>query len=170
MTAVGAEKLNRMVMNTFDGEHCFTNPYKVLRYVSEGTAERRLPGFPHTIWELLNHMNYWQTLLLQAVTEDTVHWPKHEETESWVDQDILSATSDWLEEKCRFYDGLQDAERLMMQPTALLNPLAAWPGHDGFDALHSAALHNAYHIGQIVQLCKAAGEWTPPDSVLMWQR
>ena len=125
----------------------------------EDLRDVRPPGFAHSAWELLDHMR----IALWDIVEFTKdarrksppwpdgYWPpspKPPQEEAW-DQSIDSI-NDLMEEM----KGL-----VLDRSRPLLEPL---PRSQGQTLMREALLladHNAYHLGQLVQLRKALKEW-----------
>lgn len=117
------------------------------------------PGFSHTAWELLEHMRIALSDIVEF-TKDPRHksppwpdgyWPTSRvppQEEAW-DQCIESIT-----------DRLEEMQALILdRHRPLTEPL---PRSQGQTLLREALLiadHNAYHVGQLVQLRKALKSW-----------
>lgn len=117
------------------------------------------PGFSHSAWQLLEHLRIalWDIV---EFTKDVRHksppwpdgyWPlsrKPPQEEAW-DQCIESIT-DLLQE---MHDLVLDRHRPLLEP---------FPKSQGQTLMREALLvadHNAYHLGQLVQLRKALKDW-----------
>lgn len=117
------------------------------------------PGFSHSAWELLEHMRIALSDIVEY-TKDTRHksppWPKGywpalpepPQQEAW-DQ-CVDSVLDLLEEM----RGL-----ILDRSRPLLEPLPRSQGQTLMREALLAADHNAYHVGELVQLRKALGAW-----------
>lgn len=119
----------------------------------------RPPGFSHSAWELLEHMRIalWDIV---EYTKDSRHksppwpsgyWPRSPEPpqeEAW-DQSIESVI-DLIEEMRSL---ILDRSRPLLEP---------FPRSQGQTLMREAMLaadHNAYHLGQLLQVRKALKAW-----------
>lgn len=117
-------------------------------------------GFPHSIWELIFHMNYWQDYMLDLLNGDT---PKSEnpDDESWPDSSSPESEEEWDAAVAYFLKGLKEAEQ--QAGKALTEQVVAGREETRADYLQTIVLHNTYHAGQVVFARKIIGAW-PPSS------
>lgn len=120
---------------------------------------RRPDGWPHSGWQLLEHLRLAQHDILdfcinphyQEMTWPDDYWPASPEppsSEAW-DASIRGLTAD-----------LDALKRLAVDPS--IDLLATIPHGSGQTYLRELLLvidHNAYHIGQIVALRRVLGAW-----------
>jgi hypothetical protein len=117
------------------------------------------PGFPHSAWELLEHLRIalWDII---EFTKDARHksppwpagyWPSSRvppQEEAW--GQCVESITDLLEEMRGL---ILDRSRPLLEP---------FPRSQGQTLMREALLiadHNAYHLGEIVQLRKALKAW-----------
>ena len=109
----------------------------------------RPAGASHSIYDELWHAATWQRTVVerdQAAGDDYPSAaPEHEQ--QWDDVVRL------------FLDGARAAVAWAESPERLA--LEEEPGVTMADALHSLAVHNAYHLGKIVALRQRIGAWPP---------
>lgn len=125
-------------------------------------AEKRgvfAKGLAHTAWQLLEHIRIAQSDILEF-SRDPKHvspefpagyWPKSPAPES----DIV-----WKKSIQRLRADLQSMVKLVSNGKS--NLYAPLPWGDGQTLLREALLvadHNAYHLGQLVDLKRALGIW-----------
>ncbi len=118
----------------------------------------RAPGLPHTPWQLLEHMRLAQWDIL-----DFSRNPKYKELpfpEGYWPKSEAPAPGEW--EKClkSFRADLEAVLKLIKSPRTDLHARIRWG--NGQTILREALLladHNAYHLGQLVQVRKALGAW-----------
>lgn len=118
----------------------------------------RPPSHPHTIWQLLEHLRICQDDLV-AYSRDPDHVSPSFPEGYWPESDAPESAAAWDASVEAFEDGLQAMVALVLDlERDLFEPL---PWSEGGHTLMREALiladHNAYHIGQIVQLTKALG-------------
>ncbi|UFU01215.1 DinB family protein [Radiobacillus kanasensis] len=111
------------------------------------------PQGGNTIWQIVNHINYWNELILLGLhgksnesnitNEETFGEPGHaEDTAGW--SDTLKRTHRIANEIAKLLDTISEAE---LRSLPVYNDLADW------------MMHDAYHTGQIVLLRKLQGSW-----------
>ncbi len=119
----------------------------------------RAHGIAHTAWQLLEHMRICQWDILEFSRS-----PKHVsppfEAGYWPPADTPPSRSAWDESVGKFRSDMRAMQRLVNGSRTDL--FARIPWGTGQTVLREALLladHNAYHIGQLVQLRKALGAW-----------
>ena len=120
------------------------------------------PGLPHTGWQLLEHLRIAQWDILEFSRN-----PKHVSPEFpegyWPKTPLPDDNAAWYKSVKAFQHDLQAMIALVINPRADLH--APFPWGDGQTLLREALLladHNAYHLGQIVDLRRALRIW--PES------
>ena len=78
-------------------------------------AGRRADNFPHSIWQLVNHMNFWMAYELKRIGNEKPVYPTHA-SESWPTNGASSSEGDWQEAITRFRDLLAKLARLADSP------------------------------------------------------
>jgi hypothetical protein len=119
------------------------------------------PGFEHSLWQLLEHLRIAQLDLLDfcrnpayahAMTWPDDYWPTKPEPPD---------ASSW-EQSIAFFRRDQEAMKaLVVDPSFdLFAPVPTGkPQQTGLRSILLTIDHNAYHVGQIVDLRKALGVW-----------
>jgi uncharacterized damage-inducible protein DinB len=122
--------------------------------------DRKPPEAAHTVWQLFEHMRIAQWDILefsrnpQHVSPD---WPSG----YWPTPGISPDQKAWEASVEAFRRDLRAMEKLVADPATDL--FAKIPHGDGQTILREALLvadHNAYHLGQIVQLRRLLGAWS----------
>jgi len=119
-------------------------------------------GLPHTGWQLLEHSRLAQWDILEFSRN-----PKHVSppfpTGYWPKTPAPPNDKAWDESVATFQRDLQEMVRFVQNPKTDL--FAKIPHGQGQTILREALLladHNAYHLGQLVNLRRALGAW--PES------
>lgn len=122
---------------------------------------QKVPGFVHTIWELVEHIRIAQFDILEFSRNrdyTSPEWPEG----YWPKQQGPSNMQKWQQSLQAVINDHKEMKEVIENPdNDLLAPL---PHGDGQTLFREAMLivdHNAYHIGQIVQIRKAQGNWPP---------
>jgi len=119
-------------------------------------------GLPHTGWQLMEHARIVQWDILEFSRN-----PKHVSPGFpegyWPKTPVPPDEAAWAKSVQGFQHDLQEMIKLVKNPKVDLH--SAIPYGDGQTILREALLladHNAYHLGQLVDLRRALGAW--PES------
>ena len=117
------------------------------------------PGFPHSAWELLEHMRIalWDIV---EFTKDARHksppWPDG----YWPPLRTPPQEEAWQQSVRSFVDLVEEMRGLILdRRRPLLEPLPRGQGQTLMREALLVADHNSYHLGQLVQLRKALKAW-----------
>jgi hypothetical protein len=134
-------------------------PSKILHGISPEDAMRVIEDLPYTIAGLVAHLSFWQQRRLRAARGEQLDYP----------DDFVLGTTDFPPVSAREWQALcagflqslaelvelsRDTERMEAMP---------FEDRDGGFTLASHALHNTYHLGQIVLMRRLLGIWPPPE-------
>lgn len=120
------------------------------------------PGLPHTPWRLLEHMRIAQWDILRYAL-DPGHVSPEFPAGYWPAGDAPPTGAAWDQSVDAFRADLEAVKAMVSDPAIEL--LAPIPHGDGHTYLREALLvadHNAYHLGQLVAVRRALGNW-PKD-------
>ena len=143
---------------TDGGAHAKVND--VIPTVPAKLRGQKPSGMPHSPWMLLEHMRIAQWDILEFSRN-----PKHK-SPKWPDDywPITGAPPNaaaWKESLKTFRKDLKSLENLIASPKTDL--FAKIPWGDGQTILREALLvadHNAYHLGQLVDVLRLLGAWS----------
>jgi len=116
-------------------------------------------GMPHSPWMLLEHMRIAQWDILEFsrhrrhVSPD---WPQG----YWPSTDAPPGPAAWRASLRNFRKDLKSMQNLVANPKTDLYARIPWG--DGQTILREALLvadHNAYHLAQLVDVCRLLGAW-----------
>ena len=118
------------------------------------------PGnFPHSAWMLLEHMRLAQWDILEF-SRNAKHvspaWPEG----YWPKTDAPASAAAWNKSIQQFRRDLKAMQALVANPKTDLFKRIAWG--DGQTILREALLvadHNAYHLGQLLDVRRLLGAW-----------
>jgi hypothetical protein len=120
----------------------------------------RATGLPHTAWQILEHMRIAQWDILEFSRN-----PKHVSPPFpegyWPKTPAPPDRNAWDRSVKRFRSDLKAMQALVKKPSADL--VARIPHGEGQTILREALLvadHNAYHLGQLVDLRRVLGAWS----------
>jgi hypothetical protein len=114
---------------------------------------------PHTAWMLLDHLRLAQWDILEFSRNSKYRapeWPK----DYWPKTETPPSTAVWNKTVQQFRKDLKSMQDLVANPKTDLYARISWG--DGQTILREALLladHNAYHLGQLVDLRRWLGAW-----------
>ena len=148
----------------------FTPPERTLSGLTLEQASAKPNDSPHSIADILAHLNFWQNWAMSAIGGDHKPMPA-QATDGWV-----GLSGSWDDLVKEFLAGLEKAKTLTEDEALLQQPFdpenkIGW----GFEK-HSIgevivdviAVHNAYHLGQIILLRRMLGAWPPEGGGMTW--
>jgi uncharacterized damage-inducible protein DinB len=119
----------------------------------------RIDGFPHTLWQLVEHIRIAQGDILEFCRNPAyreLDWP----AEYWPPTEAPPSEAEWSESLAQI-----GRDRAMLQAlagNAELDLASTIPHGSGQTYLREIVLvadHTAYHVGQIVALRRLLGDW-----------
>ncbi len=145
-------------------------PSHVLEAVDEKTAHRRHTGAPHSIYEEVWHLAYWQQLSLDWIAGKPTPYPAHAS-----DGFPTSSDEGWPLLRERFLSGAEQAAQIAGKADQLEIPVLCLSRDPDAprtmpvrEQIEGIAAHNAYHLGRIVLLRQLSGVWPPPSGGDTW--
>jgi hypothetical protein len=155
------------------GDSAAAPPSHILEGVSSELAHRTIPGAPHTIYQELWHIAFWQQITLDWVHGTETPFPA-QAAAGFPSQ--ADATRESWDQLCRrVLSGSQEAAAVTREPERL-NKSIRCPSRPGApvrimsvrEQLESLAAHNAYHFGRIVLLRQLSQAWPPTSGGFTW--
>jgi len=164
----------RTLIELLYGEGSHLNTLACVEGVPLGIAGSRPDNFPHSIWQLVCHMNYWMAYELKRVHRENPPYPIHA-SETWPANAAPSSEEEWQSTVVTFRDLLAELASLAASPPDDLSEevTATHPDHKKRSSSLRAVLwqtlvHNSYHIGQVAMLRRALGAWPPEAGGDSW--
>ncbi|WP_019585734.1 DinB family protein [Deinococcus apachensis] len=151
----------RLLPKLFRGGQAFVGVEAALSGLDAAVAVRRPEGLPHSVAELVAHVNWWNRWMLDVIEGgQAMPYPKHA-ADTW----SAVGEADWGRVKAEFYELLARVDTHTARPD-LANPV----NHDETigELLADFALHTAHHFGQVVTVRQALGAWPPPGGGDTW--
>jgi uncharacterized damage-inducible protein DinB len=154
------------------GKGAHVDPVACVEDIPAELAARTLAGYPHSIWQIVGHMNYWMDYDLGTVAGDgraylekaIASWPENPHPAA----DSRSVDEQWRATTRRFTDLLARVARLAESDAAelartvqKLGPAQSSRESTVHAMLWQIAAHNSYHSGQIALLRRQFGAWPP---------
>ena len=155
------------------GDSAYTLPAHILEGMTEELVHRLPNGAPHSIYEELWHIAFWQKMSLDWIAGVETPFPASAR-EGF--PTVLDAEKEGWARLCeRFFAGNRAAAEAARDETRLNLPIRC-PSRPGVpvrvmtvrEQLESLAAHNAYHFGRIVLLRQLIEAWPPNSGGFSW--
>lgn len=142
----------------FEGAHVGFN--KAVQGLTTELGGKKVKGFPHTAWQLVEHLRIAQWDILefsQNANHVSPKWPEG----YWPESSAPRNEGVWKKSIASFRHDLDQMKKLVAETDEpkLYEPI---PHGHGQTLLREALLvadHNSYHLGQLVMLRKMLGAW-----------
>jgi uncharacterized damage-inducible protein DinB len=161
--SIDPKVLEKIVRNALSGKGAHVEAKKVLEGMDWKAAGARPKNAPHSIFQLLNHIVFWQEWVVKWLDGEKPPVPKHA-SGSWPGGTGPSDSKEWEQAVKRFGKCLNDLRRRVREADLV----SKGRRKSRLEMLHTIASHNSYHIGQIVQVRQMLGAWPPPSGGLSW--
>ena len=149
------------------GHGAHVDPVAALEDVSAEVAARTIPGYPHSIWQIVSHLNYWMDYELRRIAGKHPDYPAHA-IESWPKSVTPANDAEWRHQRAGLARHLDEFRKLSESgPEALSASVECMhAGEEGRSPNAQAVLwqilvHNSYHIGQIALMLRCFNLWPP---------
>jgi uncharacterized damage-inducible protein DinB len=149
------------------GKGAHVDPIACVEDVSSELATRTVVAYPHSIWQIVEHMNYWMDYELKKIAGDSPAYPGHA-IESWPAHPTPVTEKRWKAVTRRFSQFLSQLATLADSDSPGLDriiPNAGSPQAPRASSVRTIvmqiAAHNSYHAGQIALLRRQSGAWPP---------
>jgi len=132
---------------------------EVVKDIPEVLRGSKPNGLPHSAWMLVEHLRLAQEDILEfsrSSKHTSPEWPKG----YWPKTEAPPSTAAWNKSVQQFRKDLKTMQDLVANPKTDLYARIPWG--DGQTILREALLladHNAYHLGQLVDVRRLVGAW-----------
>ncbi|PAE26852.1 MULTISPECIES: DinB family protein [Bacillaceae] len=123
-------------------------------------------GTGNSIWQIVTHLTFWNDRYLTRFKElplSQTHIANDETfklNESVTDEDWHSAIKALQNGLTEWIKALEESSEDKLLSSAYKEPIESWSS-----VISNLTIHNAYHIGQIVEIRKMYGLWDPKNGV-----
>jgi uncharacterized damage-inducible protein DinB len=168
----------RALTELLHGKGAHADPIACVEDLSAELAARRIEGFPHSVGQLVFHMNYWMDYELRRIRGERPEYPEHS-AESFPaapsTADPKQAALEWDRLRQRFAGLLNEFTALAKSSRQELDRTIE-TAHEGdtkvagtLEAmLWQMVAHNSYHTGQIATIRRVLGAWPPRGGGDTW--
>lgn len=147
--------LRAQLIAQLEGGQAYTPVEKIVRSFPLELAGERAGSIGHTAWQLLEHLRIAQWDILQFTLDPehiTPDWPD----EHWPKTEAPPNESAWAGALVAFLGELESVKDLARNPeTDLAARIPHGTGQTYLREILLVADHNAYHLGQLMQLQRA---------------
>jgi uncharacterized damage-inducible protein DinB len=163
----------RTLIELLYGGGAHANPLACVEDLSAELAGRHAQNLPHSVWQIVWHVNFWTDYELRRIRGEKPHYPDHA-AESWPPS-TPPTENGWKKEIARFAELLAALAALAAADSNELNRevLAMHPNQETRTSTVLAILwqtvaHNSYHVGQIALVRRALAAWPPKAGGDSW--
>jgi uncharacterized damage-inducible protein DinB len=162
------------LLELLDGKGAHASPLACVEDLSTELAGSTVSGFPHSIWQILGHLNYWMEYELNRIDGRPIPYPTRA-ADSWPKDTKPPSQTAWDREVSRFSRTLQALARLansdrevLRRSVGMTNPVHAEESNSVEAVLWQIVAHNSYHAGQIAMLRRIFKAWPPRGGGDTW--
>jgi uncharacterized damage-inducible protein DinB len=156
------------------GKGAHADPVACVEDLSPELAARQVAGFPHSIGQLVFHMNYWMDYELRRIRRERPAYPEHS-SESFPPPPSPIDAQEWDRLQKRFSSARDEFSALAKSsPEELQRQVESAHAGDAKLAgtleavLWQMVAHNSYHTGQIAMMRRVLGAWPPRGGGDSW--
>jgi len=156
------------------GKGAHVSPLACVEDLSAELAGSTVSGFPHSVWKILKHLNYWMDYELNRIDGHAAPYPVSA-ADSWPVESKPASEREWHGEVLLFSEKLQEMARLaksnaevLTRPVEITTPAHAQQSNSVQAVLGQTVAHNSYHVGQIVLLRRCLNTWPPKGGGDSW--
>lgn len=165
---------SRVLTELLHGKGAHADPLACVEDLSAELAARHVENFPHSIGQLVFHMNYWMDYELRRIRGERPVYPEHS-SESFPPAPSPADAQNWDRLQKRLAGLLADLTALAESSSAEMQRQIETV-HDGDKKLAGSleavlwqmVAHNSYHTGQIAMIRRAIGAWPPRGGGDTW--
>ena len=154
-----SKQLREHVLYLLDGGGAHARFDDAVKDMPEKLRGVRPNGLPHSAWMLLEHLRLAQWDILEFSRNSKYESPKWPEG-YWPKSEVPPDATVWNKSIQQFRRDLKSMEDLVANPKTDLYARIAWG--EGQTILREALLladHNAYHLGQFIDVRRLLGAW-----------
>ena len=159
------EEWRSIVASSLDWEQAHASLESAIKGLTAEQRGKRPAGFPHSVWELLEHIRITQRDLLDFLQnpayEEKLQWPK----DYWPPNPAPASEKAWNETVAAWRKDRMALERFTTgTDTDLTTKIPKGTGQTYLRTIIVAVDHASYHVGQIIAVRQLIGAWPPPKA------
>jgi uncharacterized damage-inducible protein DinB len=156
------------------GKGAHASPLACVEDLSTELAGSAVSGFPHSIWQILGHLNYWMEYEISRIEGRRIPYPARA-ADTWPKESKPASQTAWDREVARFARTFEALARVassdrevLMRPVEMTTPAHHEESNSVEAVLWQIVAHNSYHAGQIVVLRRILNAWPPRGGGDTW--
>jgi len=164
----------RALTELLRGKGAHVDPIACVEDISAEMAARQVTGFPHSIGQVVFHMNYWMSYELRRIRGEKPEYPEHAaesfpgagtpcDAQEW---DRLRRDLAWF--LAQYAELARSSEREMQREIESVHEGDKKVAGTLEAVLWQMVAHNSYHVGQIAMVRRALGAWPPRGGGDTW--
>jgi uncharacterized damage-inducible protein DinB len=165
---------SRSIAELLRGQGAHVDPLACLEDLSAEVAARHVEGSPHSVQQLVFHMNYWMDYELRRIRGQRPVYPEHS-SESFPAPGAPCDANEWNRRLTQFRRLLAEYDALAKSsPEEMQRQIESSRPDDKKTAgtleavVWQMVVHNSYHLGQIAMLRRMMGAWPPRGGGDTW--
>jgi uncharacterized damage-inducible protein DinB len=164
----------RALTELLRGKGAHADPLACVEDISAEVAARQVAGFPHSIGQLVFHINYWMEYELRRIRGQRPDYPEHN-SESFPAPPSPADEQEWNRLRTRMGELLGEFAALAKcSPQELQGEIES--AHEGDKdvagtleaVLWQMVAHTSYHVGQIAMIRRVLEAWPPSGGGDSW--
>lgn len=151
--------LKTHIIKSLKGGQAFVSIEKAIENVDPKIRNERPNDHLHSIWEELEHLRIAQEDIYKYIVDPKWESPKWPDN-YWGDPSTNVTDEIWGKTQSGFLNDLNEIVSLVENPDIdLLKIIPHTKSHTYLREFLIIIAHNAYHIGKIIDIRKALGDW-----------
>jgi uncharacterized damage-inducible protein DinB len=152
----------KIVASSLDWEQAHASFDKAIADLPKESRGQRPANFPHSVWELVFHIDVAQNDLLEFCRGTNYHeikWPD----EYWPKSPTPASDEEWDTCVARIRRDVQDFKQFTTDNAQILGDKIPPPRGTGQNYLRTILVsidHTAYHVGQIIAVRRLLNAWS----------
>jgi uncharacterized damage-inducible protein DinB len=155
--------LQRILRRSLSGKDSHVGTATVLAGLDWKLAGTRPEGAPHSVFQIVNHIVYWEEWVNKWLDGESPKVPKHADG-GWPGKVSPTNRKEW-EQTVRRFGGVLNALERRSRKGDLLAERGKWTR---VEIVHATGSHTTYHVGQVALMRQLLGAWPPPSGGLTW--
>ena len=152
-----------MTSKALSGEGAHIKAIDVLADLDWKLAGERPAGAPHSMFQLVNHIAYWDRWAVNWLDGKKPKAPKHA-AGSWPGKVKPASRREWD----KAVRQLREASTALERRSRETDLLKKHGKTTRLEMLHTIGSHASYHVGQVAFLRQMLGAWPPPSGGVTW--
>lgn len=164
--SIPPDLLRELLMDALLGKKAHVTAERAFEGITWRQAGLTIPRSPHTIWQLLKHLNYWQDRLISRI-EGMKVLPAKTSDDGWKFDSSPPDEETYKRDLGKLLISINYITQTMLpQLDCLKVSMGDYP--HGFAVIQSMASHISCHLGEVVLLRRMLGIWPPPSGGYSW--